>query len=196
LNTGDETNEEGKGKGGCTYTYVDDSTKVSFTAYKYESKAGVGGSFKEQDVFTLKESGSVSDLLTGLEFRIPVSSSWTNNDDRDKKILEHFWGEFEKTEYITGEIVSVKGNDSKGKVSIKLIINAKENEVKGRYEVAESGHITLSTEVDMTDFDGLDAIAALNKVCEDLHREAPEQESKLWPNVSVSVKGYLKKNCD
>lgn len=191
----DDTNEGDKGEKGCVYTYVHDSTKVSFTAFKYESKAGVGGSFTACDVFALAETGSCQEVLTGMEFRIPISSSSTLNEDRDKKIAEHFWGTLDKADYITGEVLSTSGDESGGSAKMTLTLNGISKEIEGEYTLSEDGHIRLETSVDMTDFDGLEAIAALNKVCEDLHREAPGEESKLWPNVSVTVLGFLSKDC-
>ncbi|MBI1184335.1 hypothetical protein GC194_08695 [bacterium] len=179
----------------CKYTYVDDSTAVTWTAYKYESKAGVGGSFKQHEVYPMVQSGDYSEVLNGMEFRIPVASTYTNNDDRDAKIKEHFWGKLANTDMITGEIVEVSGTEAEGKVKVKLTMNNMEQTIDGTYTMKEDGHISLMTEVDMSNFGGLDAIAALNKVCEDLHREAPGQKSVLWPNVSVVVKGFLKKDC-
>jgi len=191
----DDTNKEEEDKKGCVYTYVHDSTKVSFTAFKYESKAGVGGTFTECDVFALAEKGSCQEVLTGMEFRIPVASSSTANDDRDKKIAEHFWANLDKTDYITGEVLSTTGDETSGSALLNLTLNGMSQEIEGTYTVAEDGHIQLETSVDMTDFNGLEAIAALNKVCEDLHREAPGEESKLWPNVAVTVTGFLLKDC-
>lgn len=190
----ENTKEESASKE-CVYTYVHDSTKVSFTAYKYESKAGVGGSFKECTVFPMNETGSCQEILKGMQFKIPVASSYTANEDRDKKIAEHFWGNLEKSEFIDGEILSTDGDASSGTAKISMTMNATTQEVEGTYKMTENGEVSLDATVDMTNFGGLDAIAALNKVCEDLHREAPGQESKLWPNVTVSVAGYFTKDC-
>lgn len=191
--TSDITSEDKKG---CDYTYVHDSTSVHWTAYKFESKAGVGGAFKECKVFLLKDEGSVAELMNGLEFRIPVASTATKNDDRDKKIKEQFFGNMKSTDLIVGEIENVDGDDKSGKLTISITMNGETESTMGEYTVSEDGHVDLKAELDVTTWNGSAAIAALNKVCEDLHREAPGQESKLWPNVSVHVKAYLGKNCD
>lgn len=181
-------------KGGCIYSYIHDSTKINWTAYKFESKAGVGGSFGACEVYPLSESGSVAEVMNGLEFRIPVSGTLTKNEDRDKKIKEHFFGSLASTDLIVGEIVEVSGNEKEGELGMKITMNGETVATKGTYSI-ENGQVDLMAEIDMTNWKGMDAIAALNKVCEDLHREAPGQKSVLWPNVSVHVKAYLKTDC-
>lgn len=191
----EETKDDENEGTDCKYSYVDDSTKVSFTAYKYESKAGVGGSFKECTVFPLNEKGECQEILEGMQFKIPTASSYTANEDRDKKIAEHFWGNLESNEFIEGEITATEGDASSGTAAITLSMNGQKQDVTGNYTMSDDGHVELKAEIDMTAFDGLDAIAALNKVCEDLHREAPGEESKLWPNVTVTVTGFFAKDC-
>lgn len=178
----------------CNYVYVHDSTSVKWTAFKFTDKAGVDGKFDACEVKTPKESGSVEDLLTGLKFSIAVNTSNSNNPDRDKKILESFWGTLSATENITGTISKVNHSGDGGTVSISLTMNENEQEVEGAYEVDDSGVFNLMVSVDMGAFDGLDAIAALNKVCGDLHTGA-DGVSKLWPDVDVMVSGYLRKDC-
>lgn len=190
--TKEETYEPKEPK--CTYAYVHDSTSVKWTAFKFTEKAGVGGKFDACEVKTPKESGSIEDLLTGLKFSIPVNSSNSNNEDRDKKILESFWGTLSATENITGTISKVSHSGDGGSVTIALTMNEKEQEVEGAYEIDDSGVFNLMAGVDMTAFDGLGAIAALNEVCKDLHTGA-DGVSKLWPTVDVMVSGYLKKDC-
>ena len=181
--------------GECIYSYIHDSTQINWTAYKFESKAGVGGSFKECEVYTLSDNGPIAKVMNGLEFRIPISSTFTKNEDRDKKIVEHFFGTLVSTDLIVGEIIEVSGDNKSGKVGMKITMNGETVACEGSYAMQDDGHIDLTTELDMTNWNGLEAVSALNKVCEDLHREAPGQESKLWPNVSVQVKAYLKKDC-
>jgi len=45
------------------------------------------------------------------------------------------------------------------------------------------------------DWSGGDAIAALNSVCEDLHKGA-DGESKLWSVVELNIEASLDKNCN
>jgi polyisoprenoid-binding protein YceI len=178
----------------CTYTYVHDSTTVSFTAYKFEGKTGVGGTFDHIEVYPLTETGPLAQVLNAMEFRIPVQGTNTANDDRDNKIKDHFWGNLKNTATIMGQIVEVSGTETEGKLMASITLNEVTHQVPGTYTLA-NGNIRMAFELDMTQFDGLQAIAALNKVCEDLHREAPGQKSVLWPNVSVAVSGFLRSNC-
>jgi hypothetical protein len=62
-----------------TYSLVNDSTKVSFTAYKTTDKAAVGGIFKEITLTNTTEGETALEALNGTNFSIPVSSLFTND---------------------------------------------------------------------------------------------------------------------
>ena len=75
-----------------TYSIVEDSTNVKFTAYKTTDKVPVGGTFKEIEL-TYTAGETPIETLDGLEFSIPISSLFTNDptNTRDPKIIEFFF---------------------------------------------------------------------------------------------------------
>ncbi len=83
---------------------VSDSTKVSWTAYKTTEKIGVGGSFTEITLNDTKTGTSPEAILEGATFSIPVSSLFTDNDDRDSKLKEFFFGVLKNKELISGTL--------------------------------------------------------------------------------------------
>ncbi len=64
---------------------------MSWTAYKTTEKIGVGGSFTEITLNDTKTGTSPEAILEGATFSIPVSSLFTDNDDRDSKLKEFFF---------------------------------------------------------------------------------------------------------
>ncbi|MCB0738998.1 MAG: YceI family protein [Bacteroidetes bacterium] len=193
--TGDDTAnaDEQQTEKTCTYTYVHDSTAVSWTAYKFTEKVGVGGKFDSCHVEPEMKAGSISEILNNLEFVIPVNKSNSNNEDRDKKILEHFWGTMLGTEAIKGVISEVSEKDNGGTATVGLVMNEVEQAVNAFYQIAENGAFTLTATVNMANFDAQPAVDKLNEICKELH--TTNGVSKLWPDVDVVVKGYLKKEC-
>lgn len=181
-------------KASCTYTYVHDSTTVHWTAFKFTSRAGVDGKFDSCAVTPAKAKGKVKAIMQGLTFTIPVKESNSNNEDRDMKILENFWGTMQKTQNITGTITSVEGDAQQGKAKVDLVMNGQTQQVEANYQVMDDGHFELTTNVNTSNFGGEPAIAALNEVCKKLHT-GEDGKSKLWPDVDVKVAGYFAKDC-
>lgn len=174
----------------CTYTYSKDSTRVAWTAYKFTEKVGVGGKFDDFEVSGKTSGTDYDDILETISFKIPIASVNTNNPERDGKIKEHFFGNLSNTDYISGKIKSLN-TDGKGVVT--LTMNEIEKDLPVDYKFVND-EITLSAVMDVTDWDGLGAIEALNKICYDLHI-GTDGISKLWPEVKLTVTSKLIKNC-
>ena len=72
---------------------LDDSTaKIEWTAYKTTEKIAVKGEFTKISITNAKTSKNAFDLINGIEFSIPVSSIFSNNEDRDNKLKKFFFG--------------------------------------------------------------------------------------------------------
>lgn len=177
----------------CMFVYDEASTELNWVAFKFTEKTAVGGKFDEVEVFPLVEKGSVAQIMEGLEFQIPVSSTNSSNPDRDAKIIEHFFGKMAETSIIKGSIVSINGTDENGEVIMNLTMNGQAQELLGSYTV-EDAKLTLKSTVDLTKWGASDAVDALNKVCEDLHK-GEDGVSKLWSEVEVTVSTTFQKDC-
>jgi polyisoprenoid-binding protein YceI len=178
----------------CLYSYSAESSELKFTAYKFLGKTGVGGAFTEIKVEGGEENESDLKVIEELSFEIPVTSVSTNNEDRDGKIQEHFFGQI-NTATITGEVVSIEEG---GKSAILMItMNGVSNEVRGDYTLSD-GAFTYDTEINVFDWQAEKGIEKLNEVCKDLHTDYAngDTESKLWPDVTLSFTTQLKKNCN
>jgi len=151
---------------------------LKWTAYKFTSKKGVGGVFDTLNISAEKVNGTAEEILAGGTISIPTSSVNSNNVIRDPKIKESFFGTFNTSE-ITGKILSAVD----GKGEIEFTMNGMSANTPYTYIVNDTA-LVVATVLDVTSWNGGEAIAALNKVCEALHT-GEDKVSKLWPDVDV-----------
>lgn len=178
----------------CSYSYNADGVAASWTAFKFTEKAAVGGKFDSVIVATVGAVDSPEKILVGLRFDIPVNTVNSNNPDRDKKIMDSFFGSMSETDMISGKITSMKGNNEIGTALVILKMNAIFYDQEVEYKI-EGDQLTLMGTIDVGNWSGNDAIAALNKVCDDLHK-GEDGVSKLWPTVDISISAMLDKDCN
>lgn len=183
-----EKKEEVAESNTCSYSVDTGSFDVGFTAYKFENKTGVEGKFQAIKYSDFVASEDPLTLVENIEFWIPVESLYTGNPDRDKKIRDSFFGTLANTSEISGKVLSVEGE--------KVMLQIKMNEITFEVEANQSfdgERLTLKAEINMDNWNGQDAIAALNKVCEVNHADAEGGKSVLWPNVSLNISAKIDK---
>jgi len=171
------------------FSLVQDSTKVSFTAYKTTDKVPVGGMFKKIN-FTKTNSGATAmEALNGTEFSIPVSSLFTNDPTgtRDPKLLEFFFGVLKDNELISG-VFKVDGDQG----SIDVTLNGETQNIPLAYEMNGDDKITFTGTMDLANWNAMDAVASINKACEILHT-GKDGVSKTWSEVAVKAEVLLTK---
>ena len=158
---------------------ISDSTKVSWTAYKTTEKVGVEGSFKEIELKNTQSGETPEAVLEGASFSIPVSSLFTNNEDRDSKLKTIFFAALKNTEMISGMF-----NFREEKCFLTLTLNdvTKQMEVPFTYE---NKKFALNSTINLDDFGGQTAIATINKACYELHKGA-DGVSKTWSEVAIN----------
>ena len=173
-----------------TYNVVNDSTKVSFTAYKTTDKVAVGGSFKEITLTNTGEGKTAFEALNGNKFSIPVSSLFTNDatGTRDPKILKFFFGMLKDTELISGEF-KVTGENT---CSIDVNLNGKTTNIPLNYTSNSDTSLSFDGVMNLENWDGLAAVASLNKACAALHT-GKDGVSKTWSEVAVHADVLLNK---
>ncbi|TYA92325.1 YceI family protein [Seonamhaeicola marinus] len=166
-----------------------EATSVKWTAYKTTEKKGVGGEFTTVN-FDIKSGASAEEALNGLAFSIPISSLFTNDatNTRDAKIKESFFGSMLDTEILKG---TIKVADTKYVAS--LTMNGVTHDLPLDVKITEERRVTMTGVMNLKDWNALDALAALNKVCFDLHK-GPDGVSKTWEDVAIEVSTYLRKN--
>ena len=171
-----------------SYTLDQSTSKVGWTGYKTTDKVPVKGEFKKITISNPKSSGNASKLLDGVEFSIPVSSIFSNNEDRDGKLQKFFFGIMDQTELLSGKI-TLK-NESTGSLTVKM--NAMSKSLPINYTFKDS-KFTFSGTMNLDEWGGQAAIASINKVCKNLHKGA-DGISKTWNEVEINASISVIKN--
>lgn len=174
----------------CSYNYDGSATTFEWTAYKFADKSGaVPGTF--DNIIVLSDPNEdPKKAIESISFVIDTKEVNSQNEDRDKKISEFFFGTI-NTEKITGEIKELKDN---GKAVIEVTMNGISFEVEGDYTL-DGADFSYEATIDVSSWNGMPGIEALNKQCFDLHKKAPEEESKLWSDVTLKLTTKLKSDC-
>lgn len=174
-----------------TYSLINDSTKVSFVAYKTTGKVPVGGQFTKINISNTSAGETALDALNGAQFSIPVSSLFTNDptETRDPKILASFFEVMENTELISGVFKVAEDKTC----SVDVTLNGNTANIPLEYTSDNDTRFSFDGVMNLEDWDALDAVASLNKACEALHT-GMDGVSKTWSDVAVHGEVLLKKN--
>jgi polyisoprenoid-binding protein YceI len=167
------------------YQYNEGKTKLEWTAYKTNSKVPVTGGFNEIIVAS-ESSNDPKEVIESLTFTINTASVETNNEDRNGKIVKHFF-ETINSPTIEGRIKSLDDDNS---ATIEVTMNGITFDVVGTYTL-EGPIFTFESIVDVSSWNGVPGITALNEVCNELHIEK-DGSSKLWTEVKLSLSTKLK----
>lgn len=179
----------------CKYSVDQDATQLEWKAFKFTEKTGVGGKFTKVSIKSAKSEASVPDALKGLKFSIDALDLDSGNPERDPKIKGAFFGNLKKNGKIEGSISSVKlETDGKsGTGVVKLIWNGVSKEVPLQFTL--TGEVLEAKgSLDVNNWNAGKALTALNTVCSDLHK-SKDGKSVLWPDVEITIKSTLKKDC-
>ncbi len=167
------------------YTLLTGQTAMRWTAFKFTERLGVIGTFNKIMVKEKVEGDGLSAALMGLEFKIPVSEINSNNEDRDGKIINYFFGVMKETTAITGTFGEFNGDDTGGNCNVIINMNGQSKSVNFEYMVDERA-LGLSTLIDLNNWDGEFALQSINKKCEDLHK-GTDGKSFIWPEVKLQI---------
>ncbi|MBK8927246.1 MAG: YceI family protein [Crocinitomicaceae bacterium] len=173
----------------CTYSYDSSSTLLTWTAFKLTEKIGVNGTFDQINVTAKDSAADMFAVLTGATFEIPVVSLNSQDAGRDTKVKNSFFGNLGPTENITGSVISLNAESAQ----VSITMNGTSKEYTGVVTV-EGEKITMTTTIDILDFNGQVAIDSLGVVCEDKHT-GPDGINKLWSTVDIAVSTTLLKSC-
>lgn len=172
-------------KKGENYNIDTKTVNVKWTAYKTTDKVPVSGKFNEVIIENIKKGTSVKDAVNGTTFKIPVSSIFTNNPDRDGKLKDFFFKTMIKTIYISG---SVELNDDyKGNLAITM--NGITKKLPITYSITNQ-LVKIEGVMDLKSWNAQTALESLNKACIDLHKGA-DGISKTWDEVKVEAAIYV-----
>lgn len=173
----------------CTYAYDETSTVLTWTAFKLTDKIGVNGTFDQINVTATNDAEDMFAVLTGAGFEIPVASLNSQDPNRDFKLKNSFFGNLDTTLMISGTVTSIDASLA----SLAITMNSITHEYEAGV-VVEGETITVSTTIDILDFNGQTALDSLSVVCAEKHT-GEDGVNKLWSDVDVVVKTTLIKTC-
>ncbi len=189
----EETAQEVVAEQTCSYSYDNRSTIFAWKAFKTNEKIGVGGTFDTINV-TSTTANSLRDLIKSIKFDIATNSVNSNNPDRDKKIFEFFFGKMENGDKISGQVKKVSGDENSGIVTLFVMMNSVGNDVEMTYDFSRNV-LNMEGEINLGDFNGQEAVKALNDKCKDLHT-GKDGVSILWPDVKLTLTTTIDKVCE
>lgn len=168
------------------YVAKPEATTVSWTAYKTTEKTPVGGQFTTVN-FEEKQGSTPAEALNNLDFSIPISSLFTKDESRDAKIKTSFFGAMLDPELIGGTI-----KHENGKYTASITMNGVTNDLPLDVTITDERRVKMTTVMQLKDWNALEALAALNEICFELHKGA-DGVSKTWEEVAIEVNTYLRK---
>ena len=175
-----------------SYSVNPSTTEVAWTAYKTTAKTPVKGQFLKLNLLNEVVSESKQGVLSGLEFTIPISSFFSNNEERDYKIKTLFFGFMDNTELLTGSFSDLKGDNSNGTITLNLKMNNVSYPVIMDYAI-DGNRMNLSGVMQMMDWKINKAYESIHKACELLHT-GEDGISKTWKEVALSSTVIINEN--
>ncbi len=169
------------------FTIEQKTITVNWTGYKTTDKKAVKGEFKEIKILNVKNDTTAVGALNNTQFEIPISSLFSNNEERDPKLKELFFGVMDATLSLTGTLYL--NNDGSGTIDLKM------NGVQRKVPITHitSGQLVeLEGKLNLEDWNAQSALESLSKACFDLHK-GEDGISKTWSEVGLSAVIYLKK---
>ena len=170
------------------FSVVAETITVNWTGYKTTSKIPVTGQFKTVEIENSKGGATAVEALNGTTFKLPVSSLFSGDDDRDGKLKQLFFGVMDATVALTGTLNL--NDDGNGTVNLKMNNVTKEIPITF---IASGQLVELSGSLDIVDdFNAQKALESISEACFELHK-GPDLVSKTWSEVGISAAVYLKK---
>lgn len=146
----------------------------------------VSGEFKTFEITGVKPQSDMLATLKNARIRITVASIFSNNEDRDRKLVEYLFGKMMQTNDIYAR---VEGIDVKNQlISLNINMNNHEKVVPMHYKMdTQKGTLTMEGKIDLVkDFDAGEPLYFFHTACEDKHK-GEDGVSKTWSEVGIKA---------
>lgn len=164
-----------------TYQLDAETAIVNWTGYKFTNKAGVKGQMQTVKITNNQEAESMEEALDGVEFSIPVSSVFSDNEIRDTKLKTLFFGVMDNTEMLSGTVTKT----SKDGGVISLTMNNETHDLPFTLDI-QGKTAYLKATLDLNTWHAQKALESLHKACELLHT-GEDGISKTWDTVDLDA---------
>jgi len=176
----------------CSYSIDPTSVNLAWTSFKFTEKVAVGGTFDMIELSNTVVAETAAETFKNATISINSRTVNSNSDERDEKIKNSFFGSMEKSDFLTGKVVSLEGLES-GSATIAITMNDIEKYQEFTWKIEENV-VHFNTELTVEDWSAKPSLDSLNAVCNDLHKGA-DGLSLLWPTVEISITAELSKEC-
>ncbi|MCT4581902.1 MAG: YceI family protein [Flavobacteriales bacterium] len=176
----------------CTFSIDPSTVQLAWTSYKHNEKTPVGGVFDMLELNNTVVAEKPEETFQKATISINTRTVNSDNEVRDEKIKNSFFGTMSQTDFLTGKIVAIEG-EGNGTAVIAIAMNGVEKEQDFKWKI-EEGKVEFKTELNVEDWNAKPSLDSLNLVCEDLHKGA-DGVSKLWSTVEVNITAEINKEC-
>lgn len=173
--------EEAKKTETTSYQLDAETVVVNWIGYKFTNKTGVSGQMQTVNVSNNKSGATIEEALNGVEFSIPVSSIFSNDNTRDTKLKTLFFGVMDNTEMLSGTVIKASNNAG----VISLTMNNETHDLPFTLNIQDNSAYLKAT-LDLKTWHAEKALASLHKACELLHT-GTDGVSKTWETVDLDV---------
>lgn len=170
-----------------------DDSSVHWTGYKMTEKVAVSGTFNTFNISGVKNGSNLNDIMKNARIQININSIFSNEESRDKKLIEYLFGKMMETNYIEARVEKI--DIASKTIDVNIHMNNHEKVIPMDLQIDDkSGQITMSGKIDLVkDFDASEPLYFLHTACEKEHT-GKDGKSKTWSEVGIkSVVKFDKK---
>jgi len=170
-----------------------DASSVHWTGYKTTQKVAVSGTFQKFAISGVKPNIDLLKTIEGARIKINVFSIFSDEESRDKKLVEYLFGHMMDTNSIAARVEKIHPDNQT--VDVNINMNNHEKIIPMQLKVdTKKGLITMSGKIDLVkDFDAAEPLYFLHTTCFDLHK-GEDGISKTWSDVGIkAVLKFVKK---
>lgn len=169
----------------CKYFYNNETSKVSWVAFKTPKKLGVNVVFDKIIINPNKKSAlKIEDLVIGSTFLIDTTTVNSKNPERDDKLKNFFFISKGKPVTIEGKVLSLKENI----LEVELKINETKKIILMKTSIVGKTFSAMGS-IDVIDFALSKNLGLIHEACKDLH------EGKTWSDVEIKIESIFDQKC-
>lgn len=170
----------------------EDNSSIHWTGYKTTGKIPVKGVFKTFKIKGVKPATDLKTALQSAQAEINIYSIFSNNEDRDKKLIGKLFENMTDTQKIFARIDKIQPDGQSAMMTINM--NAHEKTVPVQLQIDENtGKINLSGKIDLLkDFEANNAFEQFHKACFNKHK-GEDGVSKTWSEVGFNAELVFKR---
>jgi hypothetical protein len=163
-----------------------DESSIHWTGYKMTEKVAVSGTFNTFEITGVKKSSNLNSILKNARIQINVNSIFSDEESRDKKLIEFLFGKMMETNFIEARIENI--DLTKHIIDVNIHMNNHEKVIPMELQIDEQkGIIIMSGKIDLiNDFDAKEPLYFLHTACFEQHK-GKDGKSKTWSEVAVNA---------